>query len=133
MRGLVCAAVGSLALLIGCGGEDRDGTCRDGISFDGRTYWAAQSDAPVEFAGQLGTGTKPGCTEGPDGQDEDPDRDREGEPPGRRGTVRGDGQNECRAHRGRQPEDCQPGDVHSTFTAITSATIRVVPANIDNA
>ena len=71
MRGLVCAAVGSLALLIGCGGEDRDGTCRDGISFDGRTYWAAQSDAPVEFAGQLGTGTKPGCTEGPDGQDED--------------------------------------------------------------
>src|SRR4051794_27563655 len=68
MRWLACATAGAAALLVGCG-DGRDGTCADNVTFKGTTYWASQSDAPVELGEPLGTGMKPGCTEGPDGED----------------------------------------------------------------
>src|SRR3954468_4442624 len=69
IRALACATVGVAALLIGCGDDGRTGTCADNVTFKGTTYWAAQSDAPVDLGEPLGTGMKPGCTEGPDGED----------------------------------------------------------------
>ncbi len=73
MRGLLGAAVAIALLAGGCGSSSggKDGTCPDSVTYQGTSYRANLKDESVQQGAVLGTGTKPGCTKGPDHDDYD--------------------------------------------------------------